>query len=490
MLQSASQQAPERKVYFEYSAKCNLWEVRDIGNGALKSRVTEGIKQLYELTDTRYSPLIKIDDEIIGHKMDGIFDWTKPFSYTFLDGTEASKIYGKEAKYGIAEFKYNTGVQSEFAACTSSDDTDNISGLPLILYEGTISKKPANIQEERAYNGLHIMTGLTAVEAYGDRAESRPVFNHYKTNAVSEKRENDKTLRIDNGINDKVVIEYTSDRLGEIDVLINQEFEQLVTERYNKTEKSIRIEINPSDWPPYNFTISVYKAGTDFGIDSRVHRLTDDKIEIDYITEDNIRRKYASENEPNENGQTVNYVSIPGEQLRLPEGFYRQINYVINSNLFKVGDSDFVSYWHQNLRNKYEQPEYKRYVTSRFLEEAEDLGYALSYQEDANQFSIISQDNTLKDIGIMSWLQQQQIPSVIQDLATNEWDPQSAPLIIHNADIISHDQLLELLNQTPLTIGRFLQLDEKEGSQRFGDDGKYGVMVFKQIKSMNKQNES
>jgi hypothetical protein len=490
MLQSASHQAPERDVYFEYSAKCNLWEVRNIETGTLLSSIGEGIKQVYELSDTRYAPLIKIDDEIIGHKMDGVFDWTKPFYFTFIDGTEASKIYGKDAQYGLAEFNYDTAVHAEFAACTSNDDTDYISGLPLILYDGTISKKPKNIQEERAYNGLHILTGLTAIEAYGERAESRPVFNHYKTDAVSEKRENDKTLKIGNGSKGKIIIDYTSDRLGEIDVLINQEFEQLVTTRHIKSEKSIRLELDPSDWPPYNFTISVYKAGTDYGIDSRIHRITDGKIEIDYITEDNNRRKYADESKPDENGNTINYVSIPGEQLRLPEAFYRQINYVINSNLFKVGDSDFVSYWHHNLRNKYPQAEYKRYVTTRFLEEAEDLGYVLSYKEKTDQFSITSQDNAIKDIEIMSWLHRQNIPSALVELATQEWDTQTAPLIIHNSDIITRDQLLELLNQTPLTISRFLSLDAEQGSKRFGKDGKNGVMVFKRIQTSDKQNES
>ncbi len=490
MLQSASHQEPERDYYFEYSAKCNLWEVRDVKTGTLLSSIGEGIKQVYELSGTRYAPLIKIDDEIIGHEMDGVFDWTKPLYFSFIDGTEASKIYGKDAKYGLAEFSYDTGVHAEFAACTSTDETDYISGLPLVLYEGTISKKPTNVLEERAYNGLHILTGLTAIEAYGERAESRPVFNHYKTNAISEKRENDKTLKIDNGTKGKIVIDYTSDRLGDIDVLINQEFEQLVTTRHSKTERSVRIELDPSDWPPYNFTISVYKAGTDYGIDSRIHRLTDGNIEIDYITEDNLRRKYAEESETTKDGQKINYVSIPGEQLRLPEEFYKQINYVVNSTLFKVGDSDYVSYWHQNLRKKYVQPEYKRYVTNRFLEEAEDLGYELSYKVKSDQFSIVSQDNAIKDIVIKSWLHQQNIPSEIRDLTTQEWDLQSAPLLIHNADIINRDQLLELLNQTPLSISRFLSLDAEQGSKRFGKAGKHGVMVFKGIIPLDKQNES
>ena len=140
LLQSASVNTPERDVYFEYSAKCNLWEVRDMDTGVLKSRITEGLKQLYELSATRYAPLIKIDDRIVGHNMDETFDWSKPFVYQFIDGEEASKIYGKDAKYGLAEFSYSKGVQSEFSACTTEDDTDLVSGLPLVLYEGTISK--------------------------------------------------------------------------------------------------------------------------------------------------------------------------------------------------------------------------------------------------------------------------------------------------------------------------------------------------------------
>lgn len=485
ILQSATHQAPERDVYFEYSAKCNLWEVRDIQTGTLKSRVTEGLKQLYELSGTRYAPLIKIDDEITGHDMDGVFDWSQPFSYQFLDGEEASKIYGRDAKYGLAEFNFNVEVQSEFKSCTTTSEADEVSGLPLVLYEGTLSKRPNTIQEERAFNGLHILTGLAAQEAYGERAISRPVFNHYKTDAVSEKRENDKTLRVTNGTKGKVVIDYTSDRIGEIDVLINQEFEQLVTSRHNKTEKSIRIELDPSDWPSYNFVISVYKAGTDFGIDSRAHRLTDGNIEIDYITEDNLRRKYAEVEEKDDNGNLINYVSIPGEQLRLPEGFYKQINFVLNSVLFKVADGDFISYWHHNLRNKYDQVEYKRYVSSRFMEEAEDLGFNINYNDKSAQFSITSQDEAIKDIEIMSWLHQQKIPASIRTLTTEDWDVNNAPLIIHNADIITHEQLLELLNQTPLKIERFSTMESKEGMARFGKDAKHGVLVFRQIKSLS-----
>ena len=483
LLQSASVNTPERDVYFEYSAKCNLWEVRDMESGVLKSRITEGLKQLYELSATRYAPLIKIDDRIVGHNMDETFDWSKPFVYQFIDGEEASKIYGKDAKYGLAEFSYSKGVQSEFSACTTEDDTDLVSGLPLVLYEGTISKRPNSIVQEREYNGLHILTGLAATEAYGDRAESRPVFNHYKSDAVSEKRENDKTLRITNGTKGKIVIDYTSDREGEIDVLINQEYEQFVTSRHTKTEKSIRIELDPADWPPYNFTISVYKAGTDYGIDSRIHRLTNGKIEIDYITEDNIKREFAEEHELTDDGNKINYVTIPGEQLRLPEGYYKQINYVLNSNLFKVADSEYISYWHQNLRNKYEQIEYQRYVTNRFQEEAEDLGFSIEYNNKSSEFSMTAKNKGIRNIEIFSWLQQQKIPEAIKSIATDEWDESDLPMIIHNNEVINRDDLLEILNQTPLNISRFIEIDSELAVKRFGNKAKNGVLVFKGIKT-------
>ncbi len=483
LLQSASVNTPERDVYFEYSSKCNLWEVRDMETGVLKSRITEGLKQLYELSGTRYAPLIKIDDKIVGHDMDRNFDWSKPFVYQFIDGEEAAKIYGKDAKYGLAEFSYSTGVQSEFSACTTEDETDLVSGLPLVLYEGTLSKRPSSIVKEREYNGLHILTGLAATEAYGERAASRPVFNHYKTDAVSEKRENDKTLRITNGTKGKIVIDYTSDREGEIDVLINQEYEQFVTTRHNKTEKNIRIELDPADWPPYNFTISVYKAGTDFGIDSRIHRLTNGKIEIDYITEDNIKRKFASEIEIGDDGNKVNYVLIPGEQLRLPEGFYKQINYVINSNLFKVADGEFISYWHQNLRNKYEQIEYQRYVTTRFQEEAEDLGFTITHDNNSSEFSVTSQNKGIRNIEILSWMQQQRIPAAIKSIAIDRWEEDELPMIIHNNDEINHGELLEILNQTPLQISRFIEIEEELAIKRFGSKAKNGVLVFKGIKT-------
>ena len=138
ILQSTETSAPDRAVFFEYSAKCNLWEVRDIHTGNLKSHTTEGIKQVYDLSDTKYAPLIKIDGEIIGYKMDGIFDWNKAISYTFIGADEAKKIYGKDARYGLAEFNSNTEVIAEFKACTTDDDGTDLNGLPLVLYEGCL----------------------------------------------------------------------------------------------------------------------------------------------------------------------------------------------------------------------------------------------------------------------------------------------------------------------------------------------------------------
>lgn len=481
ILQSSENNAPERAVYFEYSAKCNLWEVRDISNGQLKSRTTEGLKQLYELSGTKFSPLIKIDNEIIGYKMDGHFDWSKPIRYTFIDGEEAKKIYGKDAKYGLAELSYNQEVISEFKACTTEDSDVNLSGLPLVLYEGTLSKKPNSIAEERSYNGLQILTGQLAQEAYGMRAETRPVFNHYKTSAVSELKNNDKILTITNGSNGKIVLDYSSDRIGEIDVLINQEFEQLVTTRHEKPEKAIRIELDPSDWPPNNFTISVFKAGTDFGIESELHRLTNGKIEIDFITIDNNRDAFNASQSDSKSSKKESYVTVPGEQMRLPEVFYRQINYVISHPLFKVADPDHIAGWHQKLRDQYDQIEYKRYVTRRFKEEAESFDFDISFNEQNDQFIVRSNDATATDIKIDSWLNQNNIPRSLKTIALEPWEEKDLPLIILDHRIIEREELLEHLNNTPLKINRFTELAPDIAKKRFGDDGKNGALVFRGI---------
>jgi len=482
ILQSSETQEPRRAVYFEYSAKCNLWEVRAMSNGHLKSRTTEGIKQLYELSDTKYSPLIKIDDEIVGYKMDGYFDWSKPISYTFIEGEEAKKIYGKEARYGLAELSYNTGVIAEFKACTSDDTGENLTGLPLVLYEGTLSKRPNSIAEERAFNGLQILTGRAAQEAYGMRAETRPVFNHYKTNAVSEIKNNDKTLTISNGNNGNIIIDYSSDRLGEIDVLINQEFEQLVTTRHQKSEKLIRLELDPSDWPPYNFTISVFKAGTDFGIESELHRLTNGKIEIDFITIDNNREAFNDSQTNSKSSKKESYVTIPGEQIRLPEVFFRQINYAINHPLFKVADPNHIASWHQKLRDQYDQIEYKRYVTRRFKQEAESFDFEITYNDRSEQFTVRSNDATVTDIKIDSWLNQNKIPASLKAIALDTWDENDIPLIILDYRIIEREELLEQLNNAPLKISRFTELDPETAIKRFGDDAKNGALVFRGIK--------
>jgi len=481
ILQSSESKAPKRAVYFEYSAKCNLWEVRDITSGELKSRTTEGLKQLYELSGTKYAPLIKIDDEIIGYKMDGYFDWSKPISYTFIDGEEAKKIYGKDARYGLAELSYNQEVITEFKACTTDDSETNLNGLPLVLYEGTLSKKPNSIAEERSFNGLQILTGQAAKEAYGMRAETRPVFNHYKTSAVSEIKNNDKILTITNGRNGKIVIDYSSDRIGEIDVLINQEFEQLVSSRHKKPEKAIRIELDPSDWPPNNFTISIFKAGTDFGIESELHRLTNGKIEIDFITIDNNRNAFNASQPDSNSSEKENYVTVPGEQMRLPEVFYRQINYVISHPLFKVADPDHIASWHQKLRDQYDQIEYKRYVTRRFKEEAEGFDFEITFNEKNDQFIVRSSDLTATDIKIDSWLNQNRIPASLKAIAVETWEEKDIPLIILDHRIIDREELLEHLNNAPIKINRFTELAPEIAIKRFGDDGKNGALVFRGI---------
>ena len=482
ILQSSESKSPDRAVYFEYSAKCNLWEVRDMSTGNLKSRTTEGIKQLYELSGTKYSPLIKIDDDIIGYKMDGSFDWGKPISLTYMDKEEAKKIYGKDARYGLAELKYNTGVVSEFKACTSDYVGEDLTGLPLVLYEGTLSKKPTSVAEERAFNGLHIMTGQTAKEAYGMRAETRPVFNHYKTTAVSEIKNNNKSLSISNGKNGKIVIDYSSDRIGEIDILINQEFEQLVTTRHQKPEKSIRVELDPSDWPPHNFTISVFKAGTDFGVESELHRLTNGKIEIDFISIENNRKAFKESQLNIGAEEKESFVTIPGEQMRLPDIFFKQINYVINHPLFKVADPDHIASWHQKLRDQYSQIEYKRYVTRRFKEEAESFEFEITYNDKSDQFTVRSNDATATDIKIDSWINQNKIPSSLKAIALENWDEKDLPLIILDHRIIEREELLEHLNNAPLTINRFTELDKEIAIKRFGDNGKNGALVFRGIK--------
>lgn len=482
MLQSTDATMIDRDVYFEYSAKCNMWEVRDTETGVLKSRVTEGLKQLYDLSGTRNSPLIKIDGEIVGHKMDGTFDWTKPFSYSFIDAEEAKQIYGKDARFGLAEFTYNTGVISEFKACTTTDTGEDLVGMPLVLYDGTLSQQPKNIGEEREFNGLHELTGQYAKEAYGERAEKRPVFNYFKTDAVSEMKVNEKSLRISNGSNGKILLDYSSDRMGDIDVLINQEFEQLVTSRHQKPEKSIRIELDPADWPPYNFTISVFKAGTDFGIESRLHRLTNGKIEIDFITEDNNRLAFNDNQKETTSGEQINYVTVPGEQMRLPETFFRQINYIINNPLFKVADPDYLAYWHQNLRAEYKQIEYQRYVTRRFKEEAEAFGFEIKYNDSNEQLSVRSNDATVTDIKINSWLNQTKIPSSLRAIALDEWVEEDLPLIILDHRVVTREELLDILNNAPLSINRFTELDNEMAVKRFGNDAKNGALVFRGVR--------
>jgi len=161
--------AGPQSVFFEYSAKCNMWEVRDKQTGRLLSTITEGIKSVYELSSTRYAPLLKIDGKIVGYNLDRHMNWSKPIAFEWMPGEEATKIYGSEAKHGLAEFTFNTKVVGEFKACTTDEEGDNLLGLPLVLYEGTLSKKPTTPIEEREFNGLEKLHGQPAIEEYGDR---------------------------------------------------------------------------------------------------------------------------------------------------------------------------------------------------------------------------------------------------------------------------------------------------------------------------------
>jgi len=482
-MQSADTSFKERDVYFEYSPKCNLWEVRDVESGAMLSRVTEGIKQLYELTGTKYSPLIKIDDKIVGFELDGVMQWNKPFSYTWVDGDEAREIYGKEARYGLAEFTYNTEVIGEFKACTSTAPGDNLLGLPLVLYDGTLSKKPTSPMEERQYNGLEFLHGQPAVEAYGERAEQRPVYNHYITEAVSEVKNNGKILTVNNSSSGKIILEYSSDRIGDIDVLINQEFEQLVTSRHEKSEKSIRLELDPSDWPPNNFTISIFKAGTDFGIESRLHRLENGKIEIDFYTEEENKKAYRKDNQDIEQEGGEQFVTVPGGQLALPEQLYRSINYVVSSTAFKLADSEYIAYWHQNLLERTSEENYQDYITKRFKEEASGYGFQVDYSEQS--LTISSEDQAITDLIIEDWLHPSKVPVRLFEILNTDISSEDLPLMIIDNQEVEMDRFDMMLGVPPLRIGRLKELSQEVAMNRFGDKGKNGVISVQRIKLLD-----
>lgn len=482
-IQSADLPIKDRDVYFEYSPKCNLWEVRDVESAKMLSRVTEGIKQLYELTGTKYSPLIKIDDEIVGYELDGVMQWDKPFSYTWIDGDEAREIYGKEARYGLAEFTYNTEVIGEFKACTSSAPGDNLLGLPLVLYDGTLSKKPTNPFEERKYNGLEFLHGQPAVKAYGERAEQRPVYNHYVSDAISEVKNNDKTMTIDNDPSGKIIIEYSSDRIGDVDVLINQEFEQLVTSRHEKPEQSIRLALDPADWPPNNFTISVYKAGTDFGIESRLHRLENGKIEIDFETEDKNKQAYRQDNQEIEEKGGEQFITVPGGQLALPEQLYRSINYIVNSIPFKLADPEYIAYWHKNLLERADQQTYEAYITQRFKEEASGYGFEVEYSKES--LSISSDDKVITDLIIKDWLHPAKVPARLYELLHTDIREDDLPLMIIDNQEVDMERLKMMLGVPPLRIGRMKDLDADVATLRFGDRGKNGVVSMQEIKLLD-----
>ena len=482
-IQSADRPRQDRDVFFEYSPKCNLWEVRDVESSKMLSRVTEGIKQLYELTGTKYSPLIKIDDKIVGYELDGVMQWDQPFSYNWIDGDEAQEIYGKEARYGLAEFTYNTEVIGEFKACTSSAPGDNLLGLPLVLYEGTLSKKPTNSLEERKYNGLEFLHGQPAVRAYGERAEQRPVYNHYITDAVSEAKNNDKTLTIDNSPNGKIVIEYSSDRIGDIDVLINQEFEQLVTSRHKKPEQSIRLELDPADWPPNNFTISVFKAGTDYGIETRLHRLENGKIEIDFDTEEKNRQEYQHDNKEIEQKGGEQFITVPGGQLALPEQLYRSINYIVNSIPFKLADAEYIAYWHKNLLGRTEEITYKAYITQRFKEAASGYGFGVEYTDES--LSISSGDQAINDLVVQDWLHPSKVPARLYELLHSDLPEKDLPLMIIDHQEVDMERLKMMLGVPPLRIGRLKDIDPEVAMQRFGESGRNGVISMQEIKLLD-----
>lgn len=458
--------------YLEPAAKCNYWEVRDKKSGSLLSHVTPGMKDLIELCNSSRAPLIKIEGNIVGTSLNGVLNWKKPYTIVYTPGAEAKQQFGSKAKYGLIEINYSEAVVGEHKSCTTEKAGDQFIGLPLTLYDGrtnfTITPEEAHL-----YTGIEMLKGEKAVERFGDWASERHIFNYYKTNVVSEIKNNDHTLSIDNLENGKVLVEYTAERIGEIDVVINQEFEQFITHRYDKTDESIRIELDPAELPTYNFFISVFKAGTEIGIDSQPFKIVNGKIALDFGNKEEANQaNVATAN------KVEDFVYLPTGKQKIPTQLYKSINNVVQDVRFKIGDAAHMRNWYNRLTAEYGQKIYIDYIKKRFAEEASSIGFDLNFSENIGEgFSLYTDDISMENIVVDDWNQSKDLPQILKSYMTEE-DQSETPLLILDKNILKPYQMREKLAQTPIQIKKMIVLEGETAIKRFGKDAVHGAIII------------
>jgi len=446
--------------------------VRDKDSGILLSHVTPGMKDLIDLTISNRAPLIRIEGQIIGTSIGKNLDWGKPYTIVYTPGAEAKKEFGSQAKYGLIDINYSADVATEHKSCTTEKAGDQFIGLPLTLYSGrtnfTITPEQAHL-----YTGLEMLKGDKAVEKFGAWAEERHIFNYYKTDFVSEIRNNNNQLSIDNLDNGNILVEYTAERIGEIDVVINQEYEQFITHRYDKTEETIQIELDPAELPTYNFFISVFKAGTEIGIDSQPFKIENGKIALDFsYKEGGNQADVATAN------KVEDFVYLPAGKQKIPTQLYKSINNVVEDVRFKIGDAAHMRNWYNRLTAEYGQQIYVDYIKKRFAEEASTIGFDLSFSENIGEgFSLYTDDISMENIVIDDWENSADLPEILANYMNGDTD-KGMPLLILDKNILKPNQMREKLEQTPIEIKKMIVLEGETAVKRFGKKAAQGAIIL------------
>lgn len=464
--------AKDIDFYLEPAAKCNYWEVRDKDSGILLSHVTPGMKDLIDLTMSSRAPLIRIEGQIIGTSIGKNLNWGKPYTIVYTPGAEAKKEFGSQAKYGLIEINYSADVATEHKSCITEEAGDKFIGLPLTLYNGrtnfTITPEQAHL-----YTGLEMLKGDKAVEKFGSWAEERHIFNYYKTDVVSEIKNNNNKLSIDNKENGKILVEYTAERIGEIDVVINQEFEQFITHRYDKTAEMIQIELDPAELPSYNFFISVFKAGTEIGIDSQPFKIVNGKIALDFsYKEGGNQADVATAN------KVEDFVYLPAGKQKIPTQLYKSINNVVEDVRFKIGDAAHMRNWYNRLTAEYGQKIYVDYIKKRFAEEASSIGFDLNFSDNIGEgFSLYTDDISMENIIIEDWNNATDLPQILENFMADNNDTDT-PLLILDKNILKPNKMKDKLDQTPIQIKKMIVLERDEAVKRFGKEAAHGAIIL------------